>query len=370
MTTSDRARRPDYAVPVGDFIAEWMDDHGLKAAELARRLGVSRKHVSELLRAQVALTEDMAVRLGRVTGVSADWWTRLESHYQRERARLAREAELAEGYDSVRRLPLAYLRKWGFVTSDVGDRAGVVAEVLAFFRVGTVAALTPSWAESSVAYRKVAASAPRPELLMTWLMAAERAMPDDLPPFDREGLSSRLSQLRRLTLGDPATYVQQATDELRGVGLACRIVPEVPGLGVYGATRWIGGHPLVQLSLRGKTDDQLWFTLFHELGHVLRDNATGLYWSGGDPGAEAAADQFAADLLIPPAQAADLPRSRNLKAVRDFAQRIGVAPGVVIGRIQRETRDFGWGNGLKRRFEFVPAVPGPPDGGERADATG
>ncbi|MDR1078957.1 MAG: HigA family addiction module antidote protein [Propionibacteriaceae bacterium] len=312
-----------------------MDDHGLKAAELARRLGVSRKHVSELLRAQVALTEDMAVRLGRVTGVSADWWTRLESHYRRERARLAREAELAEGYDSVRRLPLDYLRQWGFVTAGADDKAGVVAEVLAFFRVGTVAALAPSWAESSVAYRQTAASAPRPEHLMTWLMAAERAMPDDLPPFDREGLAARLPQLRRLTLGDPATYVQQATDELRG-----------------------------------KTDDQLWFTLLHELGHVLRDNAAGLYWSGGDQEAEAAADRFAADLLIPPAQAADLPRGRNLKAVRDFAQSIGVAPSVVIGRIQHETRDFGWGNGLKRRFEFVPAVPGPPDGGGPADATG
>ncbi|MDR0594820.1 MAG: HigA family addiction module antidote protein [Bifidobacteriaceae bacterium] len=104
-------RLPNYAVPVGDWIDEWMEDEGVNAAELARRLGVSRKHVSELLRAKVALTEEMAIKLSRVTGIDGDWLMRLEALYREDKARLAREAELAKGYDVVKRFPLTQIRE-------------------------------------------------------------------------------------------------------------------------------------------------------------------------------------------------------------------------------------------------------------------
>ena len=35
-----------------------------------------------------------------------------------------------------------------------------------------------------------------------------------------------------------------------------------------GATRWVG-VPIIQLGLRHKSDDQFWFSFFHEAGHVL-----------------------------------------------------------------------------------------------------
>ncbi len=54
------------------------------------------------------------------------------------------------------------------------------------------------------------------------------------------------------------------------VGVAVVLVPELPGTRVSGATRWLTpGKALIQLSLRYKSDDQLWFTFFHEAAHVL-----------------------------------------------------------------------------------------------------
>ena len=348
---------PDYAVPTGDYIAEWMEDNGINAAELARRMGVSRKHVSELLRGQAPLSREMALRLERVTGVPANNWNNLEALYQEDQVRLAAQADLAAGYDAVAKFPLNYLRKWGFVTAPKTDRPGTVSQVLAFFRVGGIEALTASWAGSAIAYRKTAASLPSREDLMTWLMVAEHLVSvDNLPPFDRDGFESMVPKLRELTLGNPDTYVDEAVELLASAGVALCLVPEVPKLKVYGATRWVQGHPLIQLSLRGKTDDQLWFTLFHEVGHVLKHPPTKLYMVGTSQKEEMEADRFAADTLIPPEQATSMPRERNLQAVRDFAEAVGVAPGIVIGRIQRETEDYAWGNALKQRFEFcMPA---------------
>lgn len=87
---------PGYATPTGAFVEEWLEDHDVEAAELARRLGVSRKHLGDLMRARVALTPEMAVKLARVTGVPAETWSRLEALYRDDLARIGDPSRVAE----------------------------------------------------------------------------------------------------------------------------------------------------------------------------------------------------------------------------------------------------------------------------------
>jgi HTH-type transcriptional regulator/antitoxin HigA len=340
---------PNYLVGPGDFITEWMEDEGINAAELARRLGVSQKHVSELRHGQAPLSQAIALDLERVTGVPARRWNQMEALYQEDRVRLAERARLADDYDRVAEFPLAYLRKLGFVRSTARDKAAVVEEVLRFFRLGDISAWDKVWGGTAIAYRQAARASDKPEHMSAWLRAGELTTPvKDLPPYDEEALRSLIPKLRHLTRGDPRWYIGQVVNLMADVGVALAFVPEVPGLGVHGATRWIHGHPLIQLSLRGKKDDQLWFTLFHEIGHLLLHRRDAIYVAEANTSAEREADEFAADSLIPPELAEDLPGRRRLGEVTAFAERIGIAPGVVIGRIQRLTGDFSWGNRLKQ----------------------
>ncbi|RJF40365.1 addiction module antidote protein, HigA family [Actinomyces sp. 2119] len=89
-------QRPNYVVPTGDFVEEWMEDQGVSAAELSRRLGVSRRHVSRLLHGEVPLSREMALRLEEVTGVPARIWNLHETGY-RERWLAARPGGHPEG---------------------------------------------------------------------------------------------------------------------------------------------------------------------------------------------------------------------------------------------------------------------------------
>jgi hypothetical protein len=65
-------------------------------------------------------------------------------------------------------------------------------------------------------------------------------------------------------------------------------VPELPRTGTWGATRWLGDRAAIQLSLRYKSNDHLWFTFFHEAGHILKHGRknnlmpTGATWKGPD----------------------------------------------------------------------------------------
>lgn len=345
---------PDYAVSPGDHIAEWLEDHGLNAAELARRLDVTPKHVSELLSGKAPLSASVALGLERVTGIPARIWNRFEAGYREELARLAETDQLVAQHDRARDFPLSYLRKWGFIAAPARDKAGTVRELLGLLGIAHLDAFDVTWVHGKVAYRKVALSSDKAHERATWLALGERqADLNGLPDYDRVALDALLPRLRALTAhANPVEAIGQAIALLRDVGVGLCLIPPIPGFGVHGATRWIAGHPVVQLSVRGKKDDQLWFTLFHELGHVLLHGHKSVFMQGTGDDAELEADDFASRTLVPDSHAARLPAGRNIAAVRELAEELGIAPSIVLGQAQRATQDFAWGQELRVTLEW------------------
>jgi HTH-type transcriptional regulator/antitoxin HigA len=356
----------NYVVTTGDFIAEWMEEEGINAAELARRLDVTPKHVSELLSGKAPLSHSLALGLERVTGVPARIWNLYESGYRGELARAAADVELASQYEAAKAFPLAYLRKFGFIKAPARDRAGTVRELLALLGVASLDAFQTTWSRGSVAYRRSAVGRDKAPALAVWLRLAEQHADGlrDLPAFDGAGLEALISEIRRLTVGDPVAGIQDAIARLRGVGVVLCLNPPVPGLRVHGATRWLNGHPVIQLSLLMRSDDQLWFTLFHELGHVLLHSDQELFLFGEATEAEHQADGFAADVLVPQDYRDRLPRRRDLAAVRSLAAELGIAPSIVLGQAQRLTEDYAWGHALKVKLEWLT----PPQQGSGRDS--
>jgi len=140
--------------------------------------------------------------------------------------------------------------------------------------------------------------------------------------------------------------------------VAIVFVPELPRTRASGATRWLTPEKaLIQLSLRYKTDDHLWFTFFHEAGHIalhgkrviFLEKATGR----GKIGHEQAANRFAEEILIPKRDFDRFVASGQFaeQAIAQFASDLGIAPGIVVGRLQHHGfLRYDQCNGMKRRF--------------------
>ncbi len=118
------------------------------------------------------------------------------------------------------------------------------------------------------------------------------------------------------------------------------------------------------MSLRGKTDDHLWFTFFHEAGHIVHHGKEEMFIETSDDDyrqvsrkkKEEEADRFSQDLLIPPDEYRDFLNNGQfgLNVIRTFAQKLGIAPGIVVGRLQHDkVIPFNQGNSLKKRFQFT-----------------
>jgi HTH-type transcriptional regulator/antitoxin HigA len=123
-----------------------------------------------------------------------------------------------------------------------------------------------------------------------------------------------------------------------GVAIVCVRTPA--GCRASGATHFSpSGNPIIQLSFRYRSDDHFWFTVFHEIGHLVLHRSSPMFVEGADyisGEEEAEADAFAQDSLISrdlQKEIADL--GKDFKKVMRFAKRAGVSPGIVVGQMQK-----------------------------------
>jgi Zn-dependent peptidase ImmA (M78 family) len=235
-------------------------------------------------------------------------------------------------------------------------------EVLSFFGVASPRQWEQVVLKPQVSFRHAKTFESSPTHLAAWLRRGEIEAQDIVcSTFDRSSFESALVEARGLTIeSDLKTLKERLQEICARSGVAVVFVRQLPRSRVSGATRWLSPtKAIIQLSLRYRTDDHLWFTFFHEAGHILLHGKRDVFIevnsgdaegadsliSGGakkDPSTmrqEAEADDFASEFLIPAEILQNL-RPAALKHriseadVRQLARELGIAPGIVVGRLQ------------------------------------
>jgi HTH-type transcriptional regulator / antitoxin HigA len=333
---------PNVAIPPGETLAEAIDALGISQAELARRAGRPPQVISEIIQGRKEITAETAIELERVVGIPAHLWVRLEADYRTAKAMLADQLRLAEEIPVSRRCPYAEMANLGWVpnTSDSTDR---VRYLLGFFGVASLSNLSAvaAWRKSDLLTADECA-------LAAWLRKGEiDAQEIDVQEFDPEGLEAALSAIRGFTREHPSQFGPKLKTLLANLGVALVLVPHLKRTGAQGATRWMGSKAVVQLSARYAWADIFWFTLFHELSHLLLHGRRGIFINFvGNQRAkyEREADAFARDVLIPRTLYAKLLAKYEsggfipANDVAEFAAQIGVHPGIVVGRLHHDKR--------------------------------
>lgn len=355
------AYEPSEVLPPGETLRETLEAIDMSQMQLAQRTGLSTKHINQIIQGQSALTHDTAIALERATSVPARLWNALEAQYRDQLARERERTSLVAQKDWLQQMPLAALRKLGKVTATARDPGTQLQQVLQFFGVSSIGAWQRVAGEPSVAFLQSAAFTADPGAVAAWLRLGEiEAAQIACKPYDRARLRELLPVLRSLTVEEPDDFWPQLQAMCAEAGVAIVVVAEIPGARASGATRWISpSKAIVQLSNRGKRNDKFWFAFFHELGHVLLHGKREVFvedkigFDGGRLEQEAEANEFAGSLLIPHDVEAELAHIRDNDDVVVFADKLGITPGVVAGRLQHDREDYRFGHGLFQKFEIV-----------------
>lgn len=358
--TIANAYEPDYAVHPGEYLEEILEAREIKKREFAERVGLSVKAVSQIINGKALYSPEVALRFERVLGVSAAIWGGMAEGYQLFEAREEQKRKLQDQSVSewVRRFPIADLKRLR-ILPDTRKSAELAETLLRFFGVSSIEAWETYSAGKAAAYRQSKSFEVSREAVEVWLTLAERqAEQIETESFDKKRFWDAFTEIRTFTRMPAAEFFPRTVALLAEAGVALVVVPELKGCRISGATRWLTPtRAMIALSLRYKSNDQFWFTFFHEAAHVvLHGKKTFIdQKDNGDGEVETEADLFAANLLVP--QAA---YQRFVKAgafydadIRRFADAIGTHAGIVVGRLQHDAYlDYKFHNGLKDKFEF------------------
>ncbi len=350
----------------GENVMEYLEAYGWSQSDLARRTGLTPKTVSEICNGKAPISPSTALTFERVLQRPAHFWLGLQRNYDEYEARVKEAAQANSWKDWVLHFPLKEMRKLNYTLSSGRSDAETL---LNFFGVSSPDSWDRVWKASAVAYRQTQSISAREEAMAAWVREAElvaRGLP--MADFDEDRLLSSLGYLRGLTRMRAESIMDPVQQTCAAAGVAVVWVPALKSTGISGCARWTTPkRALIGLTLRYKTDDQLWFTLFHELGHILLhrskrsfviDNSEDLTDRSIDPemkAFEAEADQFSSDILVPAAALRAFIRQDRFtsESIHDFAESIGVGPGIVVGRLQHDgVLQRHQGNALKQKLDW------------------
>jgi len=350
----------DSPVAPGETIREILDERSITQVDFALRLGKSQKFVSQLVNGKASLTHETAIELERVLSVPSSFWNTAEARYRDVLARQKASSDYGEDEEWTSAFPTKEMAKNGWIAEEATP-AQRAEELLSFFGVSSVDAYKEYWgSERRLAARMSTAFSAETPAIAAWLRAGEIAAESiSTAAYDAELFECTLAELRsatRLPFAESRMLVQQ---QCAAAGVAVVLVSDLPKTRCHAVSWWASrSRAVIQLGLRYKTEDQVWFSLFHEAGHLLLDDRSRsrICDLDSDPALEDRMNQLAADLLIPPDSLREfLEAGRPSKtSVAAFAERIDVAPGIIVGRLQRdEIIPHSWMNDLKKRLEFV-----------------
>ena len=141
------------------------------------------------------------------------------------------------------------------------------------------------------------------------------------------------------------------TDILSNCGIALVFLPHIGSSFLHGATFYDGNKIVVGLTVRGKDADKFWFSLFHELGHILLGHIN--QPNGTTQDDEIAADNFAKETLVPTEifNAFIIQNNFSKESIQAFADSNNILCGIVVGRLQKEGYiQYNWYNDLKKKY--------------------
>ncbi len=351
---------PSVAIPPGETLAEVLETIDMTQKELAKRMGRPLKTINEIIKGRTALTPETAIQLERVLGIEASFWNNLECVYRETLCRIREGEKSEELVKWAKQFPIKKIIEYKWIdeckTQNIGE------QMLEYFGVASPEAYMNIWSnvEPSVLYRKANKSRVDDFALHAWLRQGEiLAKNKKVNRYDAVKLKRNLTAITKVSCLSVEEWIPNLEKILEECGIKILFVPELKNLPISGITRLLNdGSFLIQLTLRYKSDDQVWFSIMHEIGHILLHKKYDYTYNDVPVDVrklmEKEANEFAAEQFIPQQVSNNrLGAFVTEQELVELAEELGIAAGIVAGRWQHENGCYSKFNKLKVYLDWL-----------------
>ncbi|MGX4729637.1 ImmA/IrrE family metallo-endopeptidase [Pseudomonas corrugata] len=352
--------QPTWVSPPGETILDILSDREISPECLARSIDYDLNSMEALFNGSHEISEKLAHKLAEAIGPDADFWLAREQQYREDVSRIYRKTSKTE--DSwLADLPIKSMQAFGWI-SNSDSKSKKLIDCLDYFGISDVSAWKDVCAEftkethfrtSQTFDQEVGATA-------AWVKFGEnRASKISCESWSKNKLLNSLEAIRALTkISEPALFIPKLQIILNDSGVALVISKTPEGCPASGMAKFVSeDKALIMLSFRYLSDDHFWFSLFHEIGHLVLHGRKSTFVEGEGfecTEEEKEANEFAALTLIPRAYRANMKdHAADYKSILKFSKSIGIAPGIVVGQMQHDRiLKLGHMNKLKVRYSW------------------
>jgi HTH-type transcriptional regulator/antitoxin HigA len=346
-----------WASPPGETILAILSKRDVEVEEFSSIVGIDIKYCERLLAGYESITKEIAKNIELVTEVPAKFWLKREASYRKQL-----DSNKDERLEWLEKLPVKDMVKWKWIPKGLKHWDKFEA-CLDFFGVKNLYEWERTFANrlTNVAFKTSSSFDTIPESVIVWLHQVEKiALEKSTSSWDSEKLLSQIPSIRELTLDDePQSFIPKLDALLCSCGVSLVVLPTPKGTRASGATFFAkNDKPVLALSFRYGTNDHFWFSLFHEIGHLLLHSKTIIFIEDkatANSKEENEADNFAQTALIPAEYRAELLsfRHKDLRKILKFSKKLGVAKGIVVGQLQHAHKvPHNYLNKLKVRYDI------------------
>lgn len=326
----------------GDTILETIEVVGMSQVELAERMGKTPGKINDLISGKVPVSVNTAMQLEKVLGIPMQFWLNRENLYREKLARIEEEEFLEECMGWLKVQPIKELKKMGYLKSENVDTA-MAEEMLKFYGVVSPKQWESVYVEqyAGAAFRRSQKFGHSVSSLSAWLRMGEIGLQRIvLPEYSKEKFKSSLIEIKDLVKYHPEDFAYQLRNICTAAGVGLVFTPNLTKAAISGATRWFGGRPLIQITDRYKSNDQFWFTFFHEAGHILLHGKKEVFIEefegiSNDLTKEEEANLFAGNWLLPDEFINEFNDGIEISDIRKVARKFNTHPAIVLGRLQK-----------------------------------
>ena len=321
----------------GYYIKELVEESGLTQEDFAKRLDTTPKNLSILIRGEQSLSIDIAMKLSRMIGTSVYYWLNLQNAYDGLVAEFKSQIELEAERRIFTYFDYKYFRDNCGLPDLPRKKDEQIKTLREFLKVSSLTVLTKR--DMAVNFRSSMINLSEAEIVKANAMvqiATNEAISEDAPKFNKKEFEAAVNYALSLTRNHAEFYPLIRT-AFKKAGVIFVILPNISGSMINGATKKIGDNIMLMVNDRRLYADSFWFTLFHEIGHILNGDY-GISFDKEKGEMEAAADRYAEDSLIPPEEYKRFVDERKFEVqnIKRFANKIARDPGIVLGRLQND----------------------------------
>lgn len=337
------SRKSNYIIAPGETICELLETNNITQMDLSSKLGLTTKTINEIIKGKAPITTETALKLEYVFGLPASFWNNLESNYREKLLRQKEYSDLRKETEYLSDIPYCEMakRNWVEKTKDPIEK---VVNLRRFFSVASLSFNTEL--KNKMAFRKNDDMKFSFNALYCWIRYGEKKaiLNNNIEDFNLELLKKSVTEIRKLATQPFMNVFEQIKNILSSCGVSLIFEPCLPNTHVNGvAYKMAPNKALLMLSGRNKRDDSLWFTFFHEIGHLTKHSKKEIFidYDMDDKDLiEAEADKYAREILIPEEEYKKFVENNiiNELSILSFAKKIDVNPGIVVGRLQIDNK--------------------------------